>query len=161
MSRPQRDRPDHCRVGSPATAAAYEHPGRAAEVWLGDSAIGRLFEFHPSLLKGRGAVLELNLDLLRFEKRAYKPVRRFPASDFDLSIVAPDRMHVRDIAQLLDDELLEKREYLMLHPLGDGRKSVSFRLTVAAPDRTLTSDEITAARDRVIARLDGAGLGLR
>lgn len=145
----------------PAQPAAYEHPGRAAEVWLDGHAVGRLFEFHPTLLKGRGAVLELNLDLLRFEKRAYKPVRRFPASDFDLSIVAPERTPVREIAALLDDELLEKREYLMLHPLGDGRKSVSFRLTIAHPDRTLTSDEITAARDRVIARLTANGLALR
>lgn len=145
----------------PGTALAYEHPGRVAEVWLGDQAIGRVFEFHPRLLKGRGAVLEVCLDLLKFETKVYKPVRKYPASDFDLSIVAGERVPVRELALLLTDELMESSEFLMRHPLGDGRQSVSFRMTIAAADRTLTAEEITAARDRVIAKVRAAGYELR
>ena len=56
---------------------------------------------------------------------------------------------------------MERTEYLMLHPLGDGRNSVSFRITLAAADHTLSAEEISGARERLIASLNGAGLELR
>ena len=145
----------------PAEPASFEHPGRAAEVWLGDSAIGRLFEFHPRLLKGRGAVLELNLDLLRFEQKAYRPVHRFPSSDFDLSVVVPHRTLVGDLMALLRDPAASEPEYLVSHTLSDGRESVSFRFKVSKPDGTPTSDEVALVRDRLIGNLRNAGYDLR
>ena len=145
----------------PTAALPYEHPGRAAEVLIGETSIGRLFELHPSLLKGRAAVVDLNLDLLKLEAKAYRPVSRYPSSDFDLSVVAGPRVLVGTIASLFDDHLVERAEYLMLHPLGDGRNSVSFRITLASPDHTLSADEISSARERLIARVLEAGLELR
>lgn len=144
-----------------STVAPFEHPGRAAEVWLGDSAIGRLFEFHPRLLKGRGAVLELNLDLLRLEQKTYRPVHRFPSSDFDLSVVVPPRTLIGDLLALLTDPAAAPPEYLMSHALNDGRQSVSFRLTVTKPDGTPTSEEVAVIRDRLIGKLRDAGYELR
>ncbi len=46
-------------------------------------------------------------------------------------------------------------------PLPEDRKSVSYRLTVAAPDRTLSSDEVAAIRNRVIDAMRAAGYELR
>ena len=145
----------------PAVALDYEHPGRAAEVLLGETSIGRLFELHPSRVKGRAAIADLNLDLLKLETKQYRPVRKFPSSEFDLSVVAAPRVLVASIAALLADSLVERTEYLMLHPLGDGRNSVSFRITLAAADHTLSAEEISGARERLIARLSDAGLELR
>ena len=145
----------------PAEALSYEHAGRAAEVLLGETSVGRLFELHPSLVKGRAAMVDLNLDLLKLEAKQYQPVRKFPSSDFDLSVVAGPRVLVASVVALLTDPLVERTEYLMLHPLGDGRKSLSFRITLAAADHTLTADEISAARERLIGRLREAGLELR
>ena len=144
-----------------AQPAVFEHPGRTAEVWLGDSALGRLFEFHPRLLKGRGAVLELNLDLLRFAQKSYRPVHRFPSSDFDLSVVVPPRTLVGDLMNLLRDPAAGPPEYLLSHTLSDGRQSVSFRFTVTKPDGTPTSEEVAVIRDRLIASLRQAGYELR
>ena len=46
----------------PTEARPFEHPARAVEViWRGKS-VGRLFEFHPSYVEGRCAVLDVNLD---------------------------------------------------------------------------------------------------
>jgi len=145
----------------PAMALAYEHPGRAAEVMLGETSVGRLFELHPNLVKGRVAIIDLNVDLLKLEAKQYHPVRKFPSSDFDLSVVAGPRVLVASIQDLLADNLVERTEYLMLHPLGDGRNSVSFRITLAAPDHTLSAEEISTARERLIGRLSEAGLELR
>jgi phenylalanyl-tRNA synthetase beta chain len=88
-------------------------------------------------------------------------VRKFPSSDFDLSVVAGPRVLVASVAALLTDPLVERTEYLMLHPLGDGRNSISYRLTLAAPDHTLSAEEIATARERIITRLREAGLELR
>jgi phenylalanyl-tRNA synthetase beta chain len=145
----------------PTAALAYEHPGRVAEVWLGETSIGRLFELHPSLVKGRAAIADLNLDLLQLEKKQYHPVRKFPSSDFDLSVVAGPRVLVSTVAELLSGPLVERTEYLMLHPLGEGRNSISFRITLAAPDHTLSAGEISSTRERLIGRLREAGLELR
>jgi len=145
----------------PTQALDFEHPGRVAEVLLGQTSIGRLFELHPSLVKGRAAIVDLNLDLLKLETKQYRPVRKFPSSDFDLSVVAGPRVLVASVAALLTDPLVERTEYLMLHPLGDGRNSISYRLTLAAPDHTLSAEEIATARERIITRLREAGLELR
>jgi phenylalanyl-tRNA synthetase beta chain len=155
----------------PATACPYEHPARAAALdWRGRQT-GRLFELHPKMLEtGRGAILDLNLDTIRglsAETKRYTPIRRFPASAFDLSVIAGNR----ELAGVLKEKiaahsggLLESIEYLRQYsgpPLPEGMKSVSFRLTFAAPDRTLSSGEIAAVRDRIIEEMRRGGYELR
>jgi phenylalanyl-tRNA synthetase beta subunit len=46
-------------------------------------------------------------------------------------------------------------------PLAEGRKSVTFRIVAGAPDRTLSSPEITALYDRIVAGLTGLGYEFR
>jgi phenylalanyl-tRNA synthetase beta chain len=155
----------------PAAPRPFEHPARATEVLWQGAAIGRLFEFHPSMIEeGRGAVLDINLDQMeRMQPEAakYKPIRRFPSSAFDLSIVAGARELVGDIEKLLRTFAgsdLEAIEFVRLYtgsPLPEGTKSVSFRLTVSAPDRTLSSDEVGAIRARIIDGVKSKGFDLR
>jgi phenylalanyl-tRNA synthetase beta chain len=159
-----------CRV-SAAQARSYEHPGRSATVsWRGET-LGRLFELHPSLgVEGRAAVLDLDLALLeRLDRREirYQPLRRFPVSAFDLSVVAQLREPAGEIehrlasaagAELIEIEFV--RQYAGA-PLPEDRKSVSYRLTVGATDRTLSSEEVAAIRTRVIDAMRGYGYELR
>jgi phenylalanyl-tRNA synthetase beta chain len=142
-----------------ADARPFEHPERAAIIaWRGED-IGRLFELHPSLgVKGRAAIVDL--DLTRMERlddreRRYQPLRRFPVSAFDVSVVAPLRDPADEIKKRLaaaaGGDLVEiefVREYTG-DPIPTGRKSVTFRLTVGAPDHTLSADEVAAVYDRV------------
>ena len=46
-------------------------------------------------------------------------------------------------------------------PLPEDRKSVSFRITVGADDRTLSNDEINQVRSQLIDHLKNAGYELR
>ena len=76
----------------PGEARPIEHPARAAAVlWKGET-VGRLFELHPSLIEtGRATVLDLDLAAvrrLRVDEMRYTPVRRYPSSGFDLSVIA-------------------------------------------------------------------------
>ncbi len=144
-----------------APARPFEHPERAAIIaWRGED-IGRLFELHPSLgIKGRAAVVDLdltNMEKLDDRERRYQPLRRFPVSGFDLSIVVglrePSINIGRRLASAAGNDLVEiefVREYTG-DPIPPGSKSVTFRLTVGASDRTLSSEEVTAIRERVIA----------
>jgi phenylalanyl-tRNA synthetase beta chain len=145
----------------PAAARPFEHPERAAIIaWRGEEA-GRLFELHPSLgVEGRAAVLDLDLttmEKLDVRERRYQPWSRFPVSAFDLSVVAGLRELAIDIKRRLaaaaGGDLVEiefLREYTGA-PLPSDRKSVTFRLTVGASGRTLSSEEVAAIRERVIA----------
>jgi phenylalanyl-tRNA synthetase beta chain len=155
-------------VDMSAEALGHEHPHRKCLLRCGGRPIGRLFEFHPRLVEtGRAAVLDLDLDALREIPRdapKYQPLRRFPTSSFDLSIVVPERTLTGDLdgalRQLAGADLVSL-EYLRTFPLPGGRKSVSFRLTAGAADRTLSNDEVMAVRERVIEGLRSRGFELR
>jgi phenylalanyl-tRNA synthetase beta chain len=95
---------------------------------------------------------------------SYEPLRRFPSSAFDLSVVAPARALIGD----LEGELLRHAGadllsigFLRDFTLDDARRSLSYRLTVGAPDRTLTLEEVNAIRSRVIEGMRQAGFELR
>jgi phenylalanyl-tRNA synthetase beta chain len=154
-----------------SVARPFEHPERAALVMSGGENIGRLFELHPSLgVDGRAAILDLDLAILeRLNARdlRYQPLRRFPTSAFDLSVVTGLREPAGTIQSRLREaagsDLVEiefVRQYTGA-PLPENSKSVSYRLTVGAPDRTLSSEEVTAIRNRVIDAMRQAGYELR
>jgi phenylalanyl-tRNA synthetase beta chain len=155
----------------PGEARAFEHPARAASViWRGET-IGRLFELHPSLIEtGRAAVLDIDLALVQrlsaTEKR-YRPVRRYPSSAFDLSVIAALREPAARLEAGLRSfagPLLESIEFVRQYsgpPLEEGRKSVSFRLTVGSPERTLSSEEVAGIRGNIIDGMRGLGYELR
>jgi len=154
----------------PAVARAFEHPARTAEItWRGER-VGRLFELHPNLLEGRAGVLDLDLEVvqkLRLRDKAYTPLRRYPSSEFDLSVIAGERELVRDLLVKIREfagELLESIEYVRQYsgpPLPENTKSVSFRLTLGSPERTLSSEEAGAIRARIIEGMRGLGYELR
>jgi phenylalanyl-tRNA synthetase beta chain len=146
------------------------HPERAAHVEVGSQRVGDLYELHPSLLenaRGRAAILDLDLDALQAlpsQRAPYRPLRRFPTSSFDLSIVAPTHTLVADLEnklrQLAGDGLIAF-QFLLIFPLPPDKKSVSFRLTLGADDRTLTAEEVTRTREKVVEGIKAAGYELR
>ena len=119
---------------------------------------------------GRAAILDLNLAALlelKPERASYKPVHRFPTSSFDLSVLANTRelagtleSQVREFAGELTETVQYVREFQGA-PLPEGKKSVTFRVVTAAPDRTLSSVEITAIYDGIVAGLTGLGYEFR
>jgi phenylalanyl-tRNA synthetase beta chain len=143
----------------PTAAHPWEHPQRAALV----GNIGRLFEFHPNLIEnGRAAVLDLNLNLLNQPHEVrYKPLRRFPESAFDLSFIVPERTLIADVQaaipklpEILSVEFL--REFALAR-----ERSLTYRITLGASDRTLTSEEVAATREQILTTVRLRGYELR
>jgi phenylalanyl-tRNA synthetase beta chain len=157
---------------SPAESREFEHPARTASIAWKGRTVGRLFELHPKLIEaGRAAILDLDLAIVRELREAIqikaKPVRRYPSSAFDLSVVCG----ARELAGALQakisaaaGELLESVDFVRQYsgpPLEEGTKSVSFRVTLGSDERTLSSDEVSQVRDAIIARMRGSGYDLR
>ena len=153
-----------CKIVPAKAHGKTMHPERAAHVEVGGQRVGDLYELHPALLdRGRAAILDLDLDALQAlpsQRQAYRPLRRFPTSSFDLSIVAPAHTLVADLEnklrQLAGDSLVTL-QFLLIFPLPPDKKSVSFRLTLGADDRTLTAEEVTRTREKVVEGIKAAG----
>jgi phenylalanyl-tRNA synthetase beta chain len=161
---------------SAVKAESYEHPMRTAEIIWRQMAIGRLFELHPTLLEnegieGRAVCFDVDLDLAQrlaaSQRVAYKPLRKYPTSGFDLSVVSSMSVPVDQI----QDELtrlagsdLAAIEFVRQYagpPLPEGQKSVSYHLEIGALDHTMTADEVTVIRNRIIQGMRDAGFELR
>jgi len=155
----------------PAEPKPYEHPARAVSlVWRGET-LGRILELHPSLVEtGRGSVLDVDLAMLfRLDTapKKYTPLQRYPSSAFDLSVVAD----LRELAGVLRNRIqdaagawCERVEYLYSYrgkPFPEDRQSLTYRVTLNAPDRTLSSDEVSTVRQGIIDALRAAGYELR
>jgi phenylalanyl-tRNA synthetase beta chain len=148
----------------------YEHPARTGNVVLGGTVVGRLFEAHPRMLDGRAAVLDLDLGSI-LQQRApmakYTPIRRFPSSAFDLSMIAPRRelsgdleARLRGFAGPLLESVVYLREYTGPQ-VPEDRKSVSYRFTLGARERTLSSEEVNSVRAGIIAKMRELGYEMR
>ena len=159
-----------------AEARSFEHPVRTADVFWSEQSIGRLFELHPSLLRnegitGRAMVLDVDIDaampLALARVAMYTPLRKFPTSGFDLSLVT----ELRTPVEKLQDELtrlagadLAMIEFVRQYAgsqLPQGQKSVSYHLKVGALDHTMTAEELTAIRQRIIDGMQALGYELR
>jgi phenylalanyl-tRNA synthetase beta chain len=138
------------------------HPGRCAEVLIGDVTVGHAGQLHPAVIERCGlpagtCAVELNLDAIPIGETLPAPnVSPFPAVFQDLNLVvdteAPAQA-VEDAIRAGAGELLEEVRLFDVYTgpqVGDGRKSLTFALRFRAPDRTLTEDDASAARDAAV-----------
>jgi phenylalanyl-tRNA synthetase beta chain len=146
-----------------ATRAPW-HPGRCAEIRVGDAVVGHAGELHPRVctaygVPGRTAAAEVDLDaLIRAARPAAAPsFSTYPVAKEDVALVVDDTVAAADVAATLAEgagELLESVRLFDVYTgeqIGAGKKSLAFALRFRATDRTLTESEISAARDAAVA----------
>ena len=88
----------------------------------------------------------------------YQPLPRFPSVQRDVAFVMPagDEPRARDVEAAIRAEAGPLLRHLMLFDLfrlPDGRRSLAWRLTFQADDRTLTDEEVNTINERVAARV--------
>jgi phenylalanyl-tRNA synthetase beta chain len=133
------------------------HPGKAArtaEGWFG--------ELHPSLLDGTWGAFELDLDALAAaapEAVTYTDVSPFPEVHQDLAFVVGDDVPAAAlVAAMLDAGAPELRDARVFDEyrgaqVGEGKRSLAVRVAFGSPERTLTDEEASAARSRIVESL--------
>jgi phenylalanyl-tRNA synthetase beta chain len=138
------------------------HPGRCADVLVGDTVVGHAGQLHPAVVersdlpKGTCAV-ELNLDAIPITEVLPAPaVSPFPAVFQDVSLIVGEDIAAQSVVDAVRDgagTLLEDVRLFDVYTgpqIGEGRKSLTLALRFRAPDRTLTEDEASAARDAAV-----------
>jgi phenylalanyl-tRNA synthetase beta chain len=141
------------------------HPGRCAALYAGDRLVGHAGELHPRVttaleLPERTCAMELDVDLLVPIDPPPVPapvLAPYPPATQDVALVVDASVSVAEVLAALREgagELLESIRLFDVYEgaqVGEGKKSLAFALRFRAPDRTLTSEEASSARDAAVA----------
>ena len=136
------------------TSEPFLHPGKAArtaEGWLG--------ELHPAALEELWSVFELDLDALAAaapQSVAFEEVSPYPEVRQDLAFVVDEEVPsaevlaaIREAAGGLLRELEVFDEYRG-EQIGEGKRSLAFRLSFGSLEGTLTDEDVAPVRASIV-----------
>jgi phenylalanyl-tRNA synthetase beta chain len=139
----------------------------AVEVWSGNQRVG----FGGQLLAGKSSasssvlVAELNADLLldkRGTAKKFRELDRYPAITRDIAMIVPEKLTHAEILRAIEKPSEDLLESVQLFDLFTAKqeadsinsgKSLAYRLTYRARNRTLTNEEVNAAHAKIRERL--------
>jgi phenylalanyl-tRNA synthetase beta chain len=137
------------------TSEPFLHPGKAARTgqgWLG--------ELHPAALEGAWGAFELDLDALAEaapQVVAFAEVSPYPEVRQDLAFVVDDDVPaaellsaIREAAGGLLHELAVFDEYRTPETIGEGKRSLAFRLAFGSFEGTLTDEDVAPVRASIV-----------
>ncbi len=136
------------------TSEPFLHPGKAArttEGWLG--------ELHPALIDGLWSAFELDLDALAEaapQVVAFDPVSPYPEVRQDLAFVVDEDVPAAEVLAAIREaagEMLRELEVFDEYrgeQIGEGKRSLAFRLAFGSPERTLTDEDVAPLRASIV-----------
>ena len=153
------------------------HPGRCAALFVRPEGgrewlAGHAGELHPRVtaafdLAPRTCAMELDLSVIETAAASLAPAQAptmspYPVATQDVALVVPVTVPAADVEAALvagvvgsdQPDLLEEVRLFDVYTgaqAGEGHKSLAYTLRFRAPDRTLTAEETTAARDAAVA----------
>jgi phenylalanyl-tRNA synthetase beta chain len=148
------------------------HPGKCAQVMVGEKQLGVLGELHPQVrerydwpatFKAPVMAAEFDLDLLLSLIPALyqtSDLPTFPPVLEDLALVVDEAVPAEKIEALIRQtggkllSAVRLFDVFRSDQLGAGKKSLAYSLTYQAADRTLKDDEIKQLRNKIIKRLE-------
>lgn len=159
----------------PESELSFLHPGRQANVIYDGQVIGYLGEVHPTVAANysiKDRVYVAVIDMPEIVSRAtfdrkYEGIAKYPAVSRDLSMVVPKHVLAGDIEKVFDErggKILESYELFDIYEgaqIKAGFKSLAYKLTFRAKDRTLEEADIAAAMKKIMNGLERLGIELR
>ena len=154
-----------------ADEAPHLQPGRAAAVLAGGAELGWVGELHPlavAAFEADAPVVAFELDVEALAKasrpaRDYRDVPTFPAVSMDVAFVVDEGVAHEKLVQCMASaggKLLEDARLFDVYRdeerVGAGKKSMAYALTYRAADRTLTSEEVDKAHERLVKKVSSA-----
>jgi phenylalanyl-tRNA synthetase beta chain len=151
----------------PASAPGFDE-GQTAEVTAGDASLGVIGAIKKEILSEERIkeplfAFELDVEQLLQSStttRKYEPFPRTPAVTRDLAIVVKSEISFAQLEQAIRQTAGSELEQVRCVDVYEGKhvptgfRSVAVRLRFRAPEKTLTSDEVSPVVDRVVARLE-------
>lgn len=164
-----------CAEGCPIEEYVAFHPGRSAIVTKGDTVLAIMGELHPETLENyeigvKAYVAKLlipEMMSVSVTEKTYKPLPKFPATTRDLSVVCDDSITVASLEKAIKNavgKILEKVTLFDVYKgsqIAEGKKSVSFSISMRSMESTLTDEQADAAMKRVLKAMTEFGAELR
>ena len=147
------------------TDEATFHPGRCAQITAADGTVlGVMGELHPVVAQNYTFDKAVYIAELDFEnifakanaKKSYKALPKFPASTRDFSFVCDEEITVGAIEDAMRHSgvsLIEDVQFFDIYrgaQIGEGKKSVSFSVSLRSADHTLTVEEADKAAAKIL-----------
>lgn len=141
------------------------HPGRCAEIAVGETVIGYAGELAPKVcqafeLPARSIAFEIDADAL-IDSRGSEPIQvapvaTYPAAKEDVALVIDSDVSAYEVEQVVREaagDILEDLRIFDVYTgdqIPDGKKSLAFALRLRAQDHTLTAEETASVRNRIL-----------
>ena len=149
----------------------FWHKGRSAEIVYKNKTIGKIGEIHPNVSSTFGIetrvsyfeIYEENLLEFYSKEKHFQKINKFPAVELDLSVVFDEDVKWDDVKKVVftaGGKLVKSVEPFDIYrgkELGDGKKSIAFRISYQAEDRTLKDEEVGDVQNKVVERLGEIG----
>ncbi|TWP33347.1 phenylalanine--tRNA ligase subunit beta [Leekyejoonella antrihumi] len=147
------------------------HPGRCACFALPDGTlVGHAGELHPKVcqalgLPARVVGAEIDVDVLIHasdQAVVSRPIATYPLVQSDVALVVDQSVTAAEVEAVLRSGAGDLLEQIVLFDtyqgdqVEDGKKSLAYRLSFRALDRTLTTQEVNTLRDRAVAAAGSA-----
>jgi len=149
----------------------FWHKGRSAEILCKNKLLGRIGEIYPGVLnafgiESRAGYFEFDLENLLVsdsDSKKYKKINRFPEIKLDLSVVFDEGIKWADVEKVfmkIGGTLIKSIKPFDIYRgkgLGENKKSIAFRITYQAEDRTLKDEEVSVVQSKIIKALERLG----
>jgi phenylalanyl-tRNA synthetase beta chain len=159
----------------PTQKYTFLHPGRQAEIYLGDQVVGYIGQIHPEVcdnydMKETVYIAVIHMDVLTEKAtfdRKYEGVAKYPAITRDLSLLMKKEIFVGQVEKVIKAQggnLLESVELFDVYE-GDrieaGMKSVAYSMVFRAKDRSLEAGDVNPLVDKILAELEKLDIQIR
>jgi phenylalanyl-tRNA synthetase beta chain len=143
------------------------HPGKAAEIKVGEAVVGQFGEIHPLVKEryelGASPILaaEFDLQALMSAQSGFTltPVAEFPPVYEDIAVIVDESVAAARVEGLIRQTGGRSVSAVRLfdvyrgEQIGAGKKSLAYSLTYQAADKTLTDAEAATIRNKIVKRL--------
>lgn len=139
------------------------HPGRTAQIFMGDRAIGFVGQLHPLMQKAYDLketyVFDIDFDYvleIHENEPSFAVIPRFPSVTRDIALVVDEKIAAGDIQEAIahaGGALVKDIQVFDVYQgehLEAGKKSIAFSLFYQDPERTLTDDEVEASYQAIL-----------
>lgn len=151
-----------------AISPSVARDGKQGKVEILSERVGVLGELHPIVCERLGieatrvAAAELDMDALiaLTQPPGYATISRYPATVQDLAVVAANDVPAARVAEVIRrgaGDLLESLTLFDVYSgpqVGEGKRSLAYRLAFRALDRTLSDEALARIRAKIIKLLE-------
>jgi phenylalanyl-tRNA synthetase beta chain len=144
-------------------AGAFLHPGRAASFQYNQKTLGTLGQLHPDLAEEMDLPTFLLFELDFEELLQYAPrqinarcLPRFPSVERDFAIILDRDFPSQQIISWIKDrgerliQNVEVFDQYLGSPIPEGKKSLAYKISYRADDRTLTDNEVNTVHQTLV-----------